>query len=426
MNNKYRLFSDEMMKKVRDSFYYIESDPKSGKRIFFENSGGSFRLKKCVEMQSAYEKLPDCPERTHERALELTKAQTDAEEDILKVICGANDGTVYCELTASQINFHLAEILAENIPGTNIVTSALEHPSAFDAARYSADKTGKELRVAKANPRTGGVDVDEIVSLVDKNTCFLSIMYASNISGAVMDIESIVKEARKIKPDLYVICDAVQHAPHGVMDASKMGVDALVFAPYKFFCTRGSGFSYISERLSLLRHHKLLGKAANVWELGSPTPSNFAAVTAMVDYVCMIGESEIGNGTRRALFTAGMNRLREHETALYEIMLDGTEKQKGLRNIKGVKVFFDDGDLNCKDLIIGIAIDNLDCEKAVSEYASEKITVYERVKSSIYSGRMLESLGIDGCIRVSPLHCNNLEEVEEFLAVTEKIAAKYN
>ena len=39
---------------------------------------------------------------------------------------------------------------------------------------------------------------------------------------------------------------------------------------------------------------------------------------------------------------------------------------------------------------------------------------------------MLEALGVEGCIRVSPLHCNTVEEVEAFLAATEKIAAKYN
>ncbi len=29
-----------------------------------------------------------------------------------------------------------------------------------------------------------------------------------------MDMEAIVKAARTIKPDIYIISDAVQHAPH--------------------------------------------------------------------------------------------------------------------------------------------------------------------------------------------------------------------
>jgi len=422
--SQYKLFPKETMARVRDAFYWIDEDPKSGKRLFFENSGGSFRLKKAVEVKSLYEELPDCPERTHERALELIAVQKKAEEDILRVICGANDGVVDCALTASQLNFKLAEVLAENIPGKNIVTSSLEHPSAFDAAKYCAEKMGMELRVAKANPVTGGIDVDEIVKLVDKDTCFLSVMYASNISGAVMDVESIVREARKIKPDLYVICDAVQHAMHGVMDVAAMGVDALIFAPYKFFCTRGSGYAYISDRMAQLRHHKLAGKDQRVWELGSPTPSNFASLTAVVDYVCSLGQEVCESTDRRELYVAGMNYIRSHELALYERLLNGNGTQKGLRDIEGVTVYFDDGDLSKKDLILGIAINGVHCAEAVAEYAKNNVTVFERVKPSIYSTRMLEALGIDGCVRVSPLHCNSPEEIDAFLAITEAIAKK--
>lgn len=426
MNYQYKPFSPEKMKKVRDAFYWVDADPESGERIFFENSGGSFRLKSAVERKSHYEELPDCPERTHERALELIAVQKKAESDITDVICHAKGGVIDCALTASQLNFKLAEVVAENIPGKNIVTSVLEHPSSFDAAKYCADKMGMELRVAQANPVTGGIDVEEVVRHIDKDTCFLSVMYASNISGAVMDIEAIVREARKIKPDLFVICDAVQHVMHGVIDVEKMGVDALIFAPYKFFCTRGAGYAWISDRMAALRHHKLAGKNANVWELGSPTPSNFAALTAVVDYVCDLGQDAVSSENRRDRFVAGMNQIREHETALYERLLVGSDSQKGLRDIPGVNVYFDDGDLSTKDVIIGMSIDNADCAEAVAEYAKEHVTVYERVSSSLYSVRMLKALGIDGCIRVSPLHCNNFEEIDRFLAITEKIAKKFN
>ena len=39
------------------------------------------------------------------------------------------------------------------------------------------------MRVVPANKLTGGIDPDEVVKYVDKDTCLLSIMSASNISG---------------------------------------------------------------------------------------------------------------------------------------------------------------------------------------------------------------------------------------------------
>ena len=423
MANEYSrpLFDSETMRRVRNVFFWVDADPESGERIFFENAGGSFRLKAAVEAKAHYEELPDCPERTHARALELIAVQKKAADDILRVICGSSDAVLDCALTASQLNFKLAEVLADNLQGKNIVTTALEHPSVFDAAQYVAGKTGKELRVAPANPITGGIDTEEIVKLVDGETCFLSVMYASNISGAVMDIGAIVREARKRKPDLFVICDAVQHAMHGVLNMDELGVDALVFAPYKFFCTRGAGYAALSPRLAALRHPRLAGKKADVWELGSPTPSNFAALSAVVDYVISLG-SLPETADRRDRFVSGMEAIRTQETALFERLLFGAGGQKGLLEIPGVNVLWYDGDLSRKDLIIGITIRGLDCAKAVSAYAQEHITVYERVRSSLYSVRMLEALQIQGCIRISPLHCNSEEEVIRFLAVTERIA----
>ena len=49
------------------------------------------------------------------------------------------------------------------------------------------------------------------------------------------------------------------------------------------------------------------------------------------------------------------------------------------------------------------------------------LIVFERIASSIYSVRMLQSFGIPGCVRVSPLHCNTTEEIDEFLKATAEM-----
>ncbi|MFE6752687.1 hypothetical protein ACFVDQ_03715 [Streptomyces sp. NPDC057684] len=49
------------------------------------------------------------------------------------------------------------------------------------------------------------------------------------------------------------------------------------------------------------------------------------------------------------------------------------------------------------------------------------VIAYERVVSSPYSERILCSLGLEGVVRVSPLGCHTLAEVERFLRATEEI-----
>ena len=97
--------------------------------------------------------------------------------------------------------------------------------------------------------------------------------------------------------------------------------------------------------------------------------------------------------------------------------------QSGLRHIPGVVVYLDTDDLASRDLIVAMAIENTDFTECVAQYQKRGVTVYERVISSLYSKRMLEALGLRGAIRVSPLHCHGVEDIDRFLRITTEIAA---
>jgi len=415
-------FSDALMREVQQRFIGVQHDHHGRERLYFDNAGGSFRLKAAVERFAQVDAIPDNAERIHATAVELQDIQARGSED-LRTILNAKGGSVYASFSASGAMFDMVRAIAENVPGTNMVTTVLEHPSAFDAMSLYAERLGRELRVAPSNPVTGGIDVEEIVRLVDKDTCLLNVIYASNISGAKLDMEAIVRRAREIKPDLYIVVDAVQHAPHGLIDLQKTPVDGINLAPYKFFGCRGSGLSWLSERAAVLPHHKLAGKKAGYWDLGSSAPWQFAVLTEIVDYVCWLGGHFSDATDRRALFVAGITHIELHERALLAVLLDGNENATGMREMRGVEVFLDHEDLTKRDLILGIGFDRIDCTQAVVEYAKHGVTVYERVATSIYSKRMLESFGIAGTVRVSPLHCNSVADVEKFLRITARIAA---
>lgn len=420
--NQGELFDEQLSKEIKELFYYVDEDPiLNKKRLFFDNAGGSLRLKKANDMFKKMDELPDCPEHSNYTAKWLMGVQEKAIEDI-KTIFNAKSGSVVTSLTASMVIFEMNRAIIENVPGSNVVTTALEHPSAYDSVVSYAEKMGKEVRIAKTNPVTGGVDVDEITKLVDKDTCLLSFIYASNISGAVLDVESIIRECRKIKPDLYIVVDSVQHTPHGALDLEKTPVDGINFAPYKFFGTRGFGIGFMSERASKLPHNKLIAKPAEEWELGSPVPSQFASITEIVNYVCWIGSKFIDSSDRRELYVEGMNRINLHERALMYRMLNGSDTIEGLRNIKGVSVYLDYEDLSTRDFIMAIGFDNIGCVEAVAEYEKRGVITFERVASSLYSARMLNSFGIDGVIRISPLHCHDANDIDEFLKITKEMS----
>ena len=117
-----------------------------------------------------------------------------------------------------------------------------------------------------------------------------------------------------------------------------------------------------------------------------------------------------------------MRRIHLHERALLYRMLEGTDEIPGLRHIPGVTECVDTEDITERDLIAAIAIDNIDMTECVAEYQRRGVTVYERVDTSIYSKRILEALGLKGAIRVSPLHCHGIDDIDKFLKITADIA----
>jgi len=413
---------DELHSYVRDQFCYLTYDPITGNdRMFFDNSGGSLRLKPASEAFTRVDTFPNCGGHGGATSDYLDSIRAKAVAD-MRDLFNAQDGCIVTSMTASIIVFDVSEYIIQNVPGKNVVTTELEHPSAFDGCAAAAAKAGMELRVAGTDPATGNVPVENVIKLIDKDTCLLSVIMTSNITGAVLDIETIVREARKIKPDLYIICDCVQHTPHGVVDLNTSPVDAVNFAPYKFGGCRGLGCGWISDRVMKLPHRKVIKDAQSNWELGGRAPGMYASLSAIFDYVVSIGRYYLKDESdRRALYLKGMEAIKLHERALLYRMIHGSEAQPGILSMNGVRIPIDMSDLTTHDLIVPLVFDKLTPTQAARLYESKGVTVHERIDESHYSARQVNSIGERGIVRVSPLHCHTFEEIDKFLKITQEI-----
>lgn len=417
------LFSEELQKEIKSRFLNIDSDPEAGDRVFFENAGGSLRLKAANEAYTEADGFPDCDSRKHKRAKALRKKTLQGFADLRVIFNAPKYGQIITETSSTKVMFTMVRTILENVNGTNCVISELDHPCAYDSIKYYSRRKGMEFRVVQPNLVTGGLDPEAVVDMVDEGTALLSLIAASNHTGAVADLEKIVEMARAKKPGLFIVVDAVQHIPHGLIDVQKVPVDGVNLAGYKVFGPRGFGAGYISDRVTTMDHPCIYGNLGDPWELGGPAPAMLASVSAIVDYVCWLGEQFESETDRRKLFEAGMHAIEMQERALMYYALEGTKETQGLRYISNVKVHFDRESLENRDFIMPITFNNINLTDAVSEYQKRGVIVYERADSNYYSVRSLHPFGLDGIIRVSPLHCNNCQDIEKFLIATKEIAS---
>lgn len=109
-----------------------------------------------------------------------------------------------------------------------------------------------------------------------------------------------------------------------------------------------------------MQDHKLLAKPDAEWELGMFLQSNFAAMSAVADYVCWIGEQFIKSQDRRELFVEGMDRNHLQEHSLLIHMTEDTKEIPRLRLIPGVEGYLNPADIVDRDLISAIGIKGLD------------------------------------------------------------------
>ncbi len=108
------MLTGQELEEIREQFYYVDKDCYGRERLFFDNAGGSLRLKKAEEAFHRIDSMPDASEHSNSLALELAALEDKGREDIRKVIFNAKSGAIYPSYTASQIAMEMIRVITEN------------------------------------------------------------------------------------------------------------------------------------------------------------------------------------------------------------------------------------------------------------------------------------------------------------------------
>ena len=412
-------FTPEIIASIRSRFINVESDPIIGKRIYFENAGGTLKLKAILPEVELLTGLPDNAGRQSGASKYITEAMAKGRKDIALML-GANSGKIISEQSGTSMIFRILSTIIRSIPGTNIVTSDLDHPAAYDACHILARRHGLECRVAHLDPATGEVRPEAVARLVDEGTVVVAIIDASNMLGTRNDVAEMVRQARRVKPELYFFIDGCQHVSHGLVDVEEYGADAWIFDAYKAYSKIGASFAHISDRLAHLDRDNLAGKPADDWDLGTREPAAFACMSKVVEYFQWLGGNFTDSDDPRAKIIAATRAIERYEAVLVDALLHGAGGQPGLLALPGVTVYGQTKDLTKQQAIIAFRMEGVAAGDIVRFLEARGVCVHTRTRDA-YSRHTLEALGINECVRVSLCHYNTCEEIAVLLGLLRQV-----
>jgi cysteine desulfurase family protein (TIGR01976 family) len=305
-------------------------------------------------------------------------------------------------------------------PGDEIVVTRMDHEGNVSPWLQLAEDRGLTVRFLPFSTDSWQLEADDLARLLNGRTRLVALNYASNLTGAINPVKRLVALAREAGALTYV--DAVQFAPHGLVDVAAIGCDFLACSSYKFF---GPHLGIVYGRRALLEElqpYKLRCSANDLpgrFELGTPQIELMAGLTAAVDYFAGLGAAAGAAGSRRQRIAAAFAASVAYEAPLALKLIEGLIGIDGL-TIHGIT---DPARIGERVPTVSFTIDGIAPETLVRELAAENIFVWS---GHNYAWEVVHQLGIppgEGVVRIGAAHYNTEAEIGETVAAVERLTA---
>jgi selenocysteine lyase/cysteine desulfurase len=214
-------------------------------------------------------------ERWRDEAWEQWLLDLKAHADEIAELIGAPAGSFVCDSNVSTL-FSRVMSCFDFKERPRVVTSDREFPAVPHIVRAFERYGAEPVIVSSADGI--GIDPERIVHEIDERTQLVCLSHATFETGALLDLEPIVRRAREV--GALVALDAYQSVGVVPLDATKSGVDFVLGGAHKWLCgSYESAFLYV--RPALLPR---LYPAATGW-IASSDPMSFAPPTGWADGV---------------------------------------------------------------------------------------------------------------------------------------------
>lgn len=319
--------------RVRGEFPILSRTVRDGKPLVYLDSGAtSQRPERVWRAEEEFVLHNFAP--VHRGAYELGEDATDSYESArakIAAFVGAEGEEIAFTKNATEALNEVAFILSDKRAGDlyvgegdTVVVTELEHHANLVPWQELCLRTGATLKWYKATD-DGRIDLDSLE--LDDSVKVVAFTHQSNVTGAVADVEEIVRRAKAV--GAMTVLDACQSVPHMPVNFHELGVDFAGFSGHKMCGPSGVGVMYgRKELLEQLPPFLTGGSMIEVVTMEKTTftdiPTRFEAGTQMTSQVVGLGAAV------DFLNEVGMEAIHAHEQKLTAYALEKLKEIDGL------------------------------------------------------------------------------------------------
>lgn len=317
----------------------------------------------------------------------------------------------------TTLTYHLSRTLGRAFqPGDEIVVTRMDHEGNVSPWLQLAEDCGLTVRFVEFSTESWQIEEEALSAVLSERTKLVALNYASNLTGSINRVKALTALAKAAGALVYV--DAVQFAPHGLVDVAELGCDFLACSSYKFF---GPHMGIVWGRRAVLETlvpYKLRCSSNALperFETGTPQIELLAGLAATVDHFARLGTMVGATGSRRERIKAAYAASIAHEATLANRLIEGLSAVDGV-TIHGIS---DPARVAERVPTVSFNVKGIRPDELVRLMAAENIFVWS---GHNYAWEIVHQLGIpadDGVVRIGAASYNTSEEIE---AAVESVA----
>lgn len=236
------------MEAIRAQFPILSRTVNNKPLIYFDNAASTQKPLSVIEAVDHYYKFQNSNVHrgVHQLANEATIAYEGVRNQVQSFInAGSRSEIIFTRGTTESMNLLAHSFGALLHDGDNIILSMMEHHSNIVPWQLLTRNKKIEIRVANIL-KNGELDIDHLISLMDKKTKLVSITHVSNVLGTINPVKEIIYKAHK--RDIPVAIDGAQAIAHIPVDVQALDCDFYVFSGHKMYAPMGIGVLYGKEK----------------------------------------------------------------------------------------------------------------------------------------------------------------------------------